>query len=461
VAAVEIHLCIQKMELPVLGRKQQRLLFVAGSALLLASLSAFVLSAQESSELHRNVGEVLLKNETNIEPLGTATKLFLQTQNLGFNTSSPISSKPEQEDAMILRPRPATIEATTVASEEAHMLEPSLRNNSTVKISLMSTTGEQSWKHMIPSWLEEAGQYTTPPNTAGALIHLGKTGGSTISHQLRNGCHSWVEKPCHAINPGQGYQESYVSKLATYYHTPDFHILNRRNYKFFVVTTRDPLSRTLSAFAYMHPRNKKARGVKRFDKGITQVYEPCFPTVDTFVEALGVTENPVFAADNNFRETKENINITDCRELAKLSWQHQLKVMMHFFYDLQHVARQMNGWRSAKNDVAVLVVRQEALWEDWISANEWLGQKRSIIETFPYLKRRSVNGTNTPVSQDISETNRATLCLSLRTEYKVYLDMIKVAVNLNDSERLASLERAKEVCPELNLSFEPTRLRLH
>lgn len=437
------------MDMSALSRKKQRLLLVAGSALLIVSLSE-LLPSQERSELHRNVGGVLPKKETNTE-LFNCTIMSVSKPNSSFHTISPSSSKTEHQEAII--PRKITKES---ASFEAH-IEPYKRSNSTAVGAQKSTAVDHSWKQLIPSWLEEVGEQV-PPNTAGALIHVGKTGGSTICQQLRNGCHSWSKKPCHAINPGQGYQESYVSRLTTYYHNPDFDTLNRTNYKFFVVTTRDPLSRTLSAFAYMHPRNKKARGVKGFEKGIKQVYEPCFPNVDSFVEALGVTENPDFAMDN-FQETKANINITDCRELAKLSWQHQLKVMKHFYYDLQHVSRQMNGWRSTKNEVAVLIVRQEALWEDWISSNEWLGQNRSTIETFPYLKRRAVNGTNPPVSQDISEKNRATLCLSLRTEYEVYLDMIKVAVNLIDSERLASLEKAKTLCPELNLSFEPSRLR--
>lgn len=44
-------------------------------------------------------------------------------------------------------------------------------------------------------------------NTAG-FIHVGKTGGSTISKLLRNGCTSFVEGPCRTIE-----NESIVSKM--------------------------------------------------------------------------------------------------------------------------------------------------------------------------------------------------------------------------------------------------------
>lgn len=48
----------------------------------------------------------------------------------------------------------------------------------------------------------------------GAFIHMGKTGGSSISLLLRNGCHSFMPKPCRTVP-----LETIVSKLVgTYYH---------------------------------------------------------------------------------------------------------------------------------------------------------------------------------------------------------------------------------------------------
>lgn len=53
------------------------------------------------------------------------------------------------------------------------------------------------------------------PNTTAAFIHLGKTGGSSLSLQLRNGCHSFVKKPCHDVE-----NETIVSEMVTdYYHS--------------------------------------------------------------------------------------------------------------------------------------------------------------------------------------------------------------------------------------------------
>jgi hypothetical protein len=127
-----------------------------------------------------------------------------------------------------------------------------------------------------------------PPKTAGAIIHVGKTGGSTLSSVLRNGCHSFVKKPCSTIP-----NETLVSRVTTYYHTPDWKLLANRTHDFYVWTVRDPFSRTLSAFRYGHPFNV---GVLRRDykqifynfpmHKLSPIYSRCFPSLDKFGQAL-------------------------------------------------------------------------------------------------------------------------------------------------------------------------------
>lgn len=120
-----------------------------------------------------------------------------------------------------------------------------------------------------------------PPHTPGAFIHVGKTGGSTLSSQLRNGCHSWVNKPCSQFPITN---ESRLSIFTTYYHTPDFHWIAKRqyHYDFYVWTLRDPFSRLLSAFTYQHPRNmghaKDDKYWARFVRRSIPAFS-CFPTL--------------------------------------------------------------------------------------------------------------------------------------------------------------------------------------
>lgn len=50
--------------------------------------------------------------------------------------------------------------------------------------------------------------------TTAGFIHIGKTGGSSLTKQLRHGCHSFVRKPCNTVA-----NETIVSELVTkYYH---------------------------------------------------------------------------------------------------------------------------------------------------------------------------------------------------------------------------------------------------
>jgi len=67
--------------------------------------------------------------------------------------------------------------------------------------------------------------------TMGAFVHIGKTAGSTLSLLLRNGCHSFLPKPCRRIPA----PESMASHLVgSYYHGMHsvFFIYFRRIWKY-------------------------------------------------------------------------------------------------------------------------------------------------------------------------------------------------------------------------------------
>jgi hypothetical protein len=67
----------------------------------------------------------------------------------------------------------------------------------------------------VEIYLSTNEQPLRPPHTPGAFIHVGKTGGSTLSGYLMNGCHSFVPKPCGG--PSRNIMnESYISKTTTY-----------------------------------------------------------------------------------------------------------------------------------------------------------------------------------------------------------------------------------------------------
>jgi hypothetical protein len=194
----------------------------------------------------------------------------------------------------------------------------------------------------------------------------------------------------------------------------------------------------------MHPLNGKVRGDKyRKPASLLKVYEPCFPTLDLFVEALGEDD-----ADD-FPPIIDTKNMANCTDLAHAAWHHQVEGMDHFYFDTQHVTRLID-WSGT--ETTILIVRREALWDDWISANQWLGQ--DVVQTYPDIVKRDSAGKSYPVGKDISDQNRITLCLSLKSEYGAYLKLVSASVNLGQAEKQDALDYSRKKCPELNLSFD-------
>jgi hypothetical protein len=293
---------------------------------------------------------------------------------------------------------------------------------------------------------DSSNQIRTPPDTPGAFLHIGKTAGSTLSHQLRNGCHSFVKKPCTEI-PLQ--HESAISKLTTYYHTPDFiSSLNdsnqQYNYQFFVITMRDPLSRWISAYQFHHPKNHPPFKQHNFN-----LYS-CFETLEEYAQLL--------SNFTNFNPKKQNVNVTNfknqnCDVKAKSTIYHiniHSLAARHFFWDIRQVLSRIQ--ENLRNKT-ILSVRTEFLWTDWTTANQWLGDKIVQVDESKRMDARNSTKMETGVNLNLSDQGRKNLCLALESEYNLYLKVLQLSVNLTPKDREDSLAIARENCPWLNLNL--------
>jgi hypothetical protein len=271
----------------------------------------------------------------------------------------------------------------------------------------------------------------------GAFIHIGKTGGSTLSMLLRNGCHSFIKKPCRQVP-----NETVTSKrIEAYYHVPDFGNLALTNHSFYLITLRDPFDRIKSAFAAQHPANDIARG-KRTTKidlnGRTAVYH-CFPSLEVFAELLG--DDPT----NYYYPYKPNVLVLkNCTVFARACFDAKVRRMNHFYFNYERI------WSlfPAFSRVAIYATRKEHLLEDWKRINTMLGEKEEAVIPQEAVAR-NVTGLKLPTTRDLSEVGRKRVCKALQREYDNYVRFLWEARNLSEDDVREAIEYSRKNCPEI------------
>ena len=205
-----------------------------------------------------------------------------------------------------------------------------------------------------------------------AFVHIGKTGGSTLSVLLRNGCHSWIPHPCRTIDKEE---ESLASQsIVSYYHVADFGLLPQSQHDVYVVTVRDPLDRTISAFTYGHYDNIEARNEThdliplKLRRRYQQACQICFPTLEDFAQLLITTTkrttkrtrttNNTTTTQEDDDKKKENdvrddeyyddmtfsypyrrnvLNYDSCQDLARAMLHGRVRTFPHLYFNYQKI----------------------------------------------------------------------------------------------------------------------------
>ena len=194
----------------------------------------------------------------------------IHAQNEGVDFSSSIGTIPKSKNP--------TFKLTTKTSlQDGHSLN--FENGLRISNSKSNFTFNSTKKS-----LKVDAATASASSTSAGFVHVGKTGGSTLSMLLRNGCHSFVRKPCHIVP-----NETSTSRLVqAYYHVPDFHLLPASNHQIYILSVRDVYDRTISSFLYHHPKNFKYYHVtlrKQLIRQAPMAYR-CFPTLEKFASFL-------------------------------------------------------------------------------------------------------------------------------------------------------------------------------
>ncbi|KAL3788577.1 hypothetical protein ACHAW5_006239 [Stephanodiscus triporus] len=305
-----------------------------------------------------------------------------------------------------------------------------------------------------------------------AFLHIGKTGGSTISLHLRRGCRRTNPLPCKDRNDGWILNETATSKrIEGYYHLEDIPPDSLRRFTTIVTAVRNPMTRFTSAFAYHHPSNAIAtdniveiESIHKFS---------CFPTIGYLVKAgMGRAEIPWNMAHlrkgrpvrgsrvfvRNPSKVSNDVQY-NCTELAFAafglndSWtkadgdvaddiHHPWLTHMSFNY--------RRYYRSMPSDKELIVLRNNHLWEDWAEVNRLLGGGDADT-THPFQENeRNVSGNYRMKERWTIQTpeEQLWLCRLLHEEIRYYIMIVSRAINLDEDDLWEALNDVDGMCSE-------------
>jgi hypothetical protein len=309
-----------------------------------------------------------------------------------------------------------------------------------------------------------------------AFLHIGKTGGSTVSMHLRRGCRENNLGPCKNRIDGWIANETATSKrIGGYFHLEDIPPARLRGLTTVVTVVRNPMTRFTSAFACGHPSNAMATD-SPIDIESVHKYS-CFPTIGYLIKAgMGRAEipwnlahlrkgRPVLAGrmmvGNRFIARKDQTSDSryNCTELALVafglneSWtkptddvadviDHPWLTHMSFNY--------RRYYRSMPPDKELIVLRTNHLWEDWEKVNRLLSGGDAET-THPFLENeRNVSGNYRTKERWSIKTpeEQLWLCRLLRDEIRYYIMILSRAINLDDDDLLETLVDVDGMCNE-------------
>ena len=281
--------------------------------------------------------------------------------------------------------------------------------------------------------------------TGGAFVHIGKTGGSTLSKLMRNGCPSMIERPCYQVP----HETAVSQRVNSYYHVMDFGLLPQSHHDFYLLSLRDPFDRLISAFCYEHMRNRHATNntgsLNRFQIKVLDNAYKCFPTLEDFASYFQQGDPYQFHYPYKYNIVEPK----PCREFALAVFHGKVRLFHHLYFNYHQIR---NLIPNAKEQT-ILATRLETLWEDWASVNTYLGQSAETI-VIPDAHLRDTSQLDLPVTKELSPEGREALCLALQMEYDAYFWLVSRAKNLNKQDLAATLVRARQRCPSVQLDFK-------
>lgn len=307
-------------------------------------------------------------------------------------------------------------------------------------------------------------------NRSIAFVHIGKTGGSTISMNLARGCREENMRHCREtfqskFCSGQVcYQTATSRRVECYFHMEDIPPDKLSRFTTIVTVVRNPITRFMSAFSYEHPDNALVTNVTTDTESI-QKYS-CFPSLRYLLRAgVGHAEIPWNMAYMRYERSKQLRGIVmkqndeqsiryNCTEMALVAFGHYYNVSLwqsHMSWNYRRY------YQSMPTEKELIVMRDKHLYSDWVKINDLLsgdGISNSLNEAPPFKENfRNVSSNYHTKEKWTTQTpeEQQWLCSLLHDEIRMYIMILRRAINLNDDDLRGALEEINEKCASTQL----------
>ena len=277
-------------------------------------------------------------------------------------------------------------------------------------------------------------------------------------------CHEQFSSQAAATENGGG--ESLLSKRTIgYMHCNMLRPKNSLNdASTLLFSIRDPMDRIVSWFQYMHPQNclpsrpsaacnlKKqatAKDKESYNWGLT-MFEKCFHDVNDMIKSiqndLSTTKRVAMKGDVNC--TKLAIDTITGNGPPGPS--NHLYFNYHYYLNktstiIKQQLLEQQGAEAATKQKHIVVVRQDALWDDLRSIEYMLGGsfQRKFENEGPVVTH---NSELYPYKAKLDPELMPTLCCAIPNEITIYVNLISNAINIDPIDRISTIREFYTKC---------------
>jgi len=294
-----------------------------------------------------------------------------------------------------------------------------------------------------------------------ALVHVGKTAGSTIGCAVFDHPNLKCNNRRHRLD--YALRRAFVCRLHMH-GTRRIKECEEQQFDMFLFTLRNPLDRLVSWFYYErkflanYKSGDKCNGcLCRLHNYGDYVSSRCFRDVDEFAKAAVPFKR--ISNNNNNTESTGQQKQRLCQQLAFDVARGKQRCTAHNSFNYEYYVHLTKTLKEGTEMYPILAIRQEHLGEDWDTLEAAFGG-RSIQEderTGSQIFQTTINPTFPRSIEDeqrynslsfLSDAGRENLCVALCRDIQVYKYILFHAENLNESQVRQSILEVMNVCPE-------------